>query len=431
MYRKYFLTFFVAATVLVLGGVSAFAQTGALRGKVMLKQADGTSLPAANAVVDVYRLDIPSKQENIKPNKRGEFNILGLFIIGKYVLSVSAPGASPKIRTNIKAGQDAEYLITLDPGDGRRYTMDEAKKLASGDADATAGGGGSGESEEDRLKREELIRKNAEIDASNKKIEAANSIVRRTFEEGGKALEAKKYDEAVTLYSEGLAADPEQAALLTNKSVALRMRGAERYNAAVQSKDSAEKTSGMEAARKDFRESAESATKAVELIKAMPNPADPTEGARQMANKRAAVSARADAMKIFVTKVDPTKADDGYAAYQDFIALQTDDAVKLKAQLDSAQMLFDAGAVDKAVAEYQKVLTGHPDNVEAMLGAGLALFGTGDAEKYQEAANYLQQFVDKAPDTHAFKADAKAVLEELKRQNVKPQKGTTGTRRRG
>lgn len=431
MYRKYFLTFFVAATVLVLGGVSAFAQTGALRGKVMMKQADGTSLPAANAIVDVYRLDIPSKQENIKPNKRGEFNILGLFITGKYVLSVSAPGASPKIRTNIKAGQDAEYLVTLDPGDGRRYTMDEAKKLASGDADTTAASGGGGESAEDKAKREELMRKNAEIEAGNKKIEAANSIVRRTFEEGGKALDAKKYDEAVTLYSEGLAADPEQAALLTNKSIALRMRGAERYNAAVQSKDAAEKTSGLEAARKDFRESAESATKAVELVKAMPNPADPTEQARQLANKRAAVSARADAMKIFVTKVDPTKADDGYAAFQDFIGMQTDNAIKLKAQLDSAQMLFDAGAVDKAVAEYQKILTTSPDNVEAMLGAGLALFGTGDAEKYQEAANYLQQFVDKAPDTHAFKADAKAVLEELKRQNVKPQKGTTGTRRRG
>jgi tetratricopeptide (TPR) repeat protein len=431
MYRKYFLNFFVVATVVVVGGVSAFAQTGALRGKVMMKQADGTSAPATNAVVDVYRLDIPSKQENIKPNKRGEFNILGLFITGKYVLSVSAPGASPKIRTNIKAGQDAEYLVTLDPGDGRRYTMDEARKLASGDADTTASSGGGGESAEDKAKREELMRKNAEIDAGNKKIEAANSVVRRTFEEGGKALDAKKYDEAVTLYSEGLAADPEQAALLTNKSIALRMRGAERYNAAVQSKDEAAKTSGLEAARKDFRESAESATKAVELVKAMPNPADPTEQARQLANKRAAVSARADAMKIFVTKVDPTKADDGYAAFQDFIGMQTDNAIKLKAQLDSAQMLFDAGAVDKAVAEYQKILTTNPDNVEAMLGAGLALFGTGDADKYQEAANYLQRFVDNAPDTHAFKADAKAVLEELKRQNVKPQKTAPTGRRRG
>ena len=94
-------------------------------------------------------------------------------------------------------------------------------------------------------------------------------------------------------------------------------------------------------------------------------------------------------------------------------------------------MLFDAGATDKAIAEYQKILAEHPDNTDAMLGAGPALFGTGDANKYQEAANYLQQFVDKAPDTHALKTDAKAVLDELKRQNVKPQKPTSGGRRRG
>ena len=50
---------------------------------------------------------------------------------------------------------------------------------------------------------------------------------------------------------------------------------------------------------------------------------------------------------------------------------------------------------------------------------------------YQQAANYLQQFVDKAPDAHKFKADAKAVLEALKsQQNVqaeKPAKTSTPT----
>ena len=29
-----------------------------------------------------------------------------------------------------------------------------------------------------------------------------------------------------------------------------------------------------------------------------------------------------------------------------------------------------------------------------------ALFSSGDKAKYQEAANYLQKFVDKAPDDH-------------------------------
>jgi hypothetical protein len=64
------------------------------------------------------------------------------------------------------------------------------------------------------------------------------------------------------------------------------------------------------------------------------------------------------------------------------------------------------------------------------LGAGLALFATGDKTKYQEAANFLQRFVDKAPDTHKFKADAKAVLENLKSQeNIKPEKTPAATGR--
>ena len=41
--------------------------------------------------------------------------------------------------------------------------------------------------------------------------------------------------------------------------------------------------------------------------------------------------------------------------------------------------------------------------------------------KYQEAANYLAQFVAKAPDTDPYKDDAKGILENLKEQaNVKP-----------
>ncbi len=110
---------------------------------------------------------------------------------------------------------------------------------------------------------------------------------------------------------------------------------------------------------------------------------------------------------------------------------------KAKAQMDDAQMLFDAGAPDKALAEYQKILAANPDNPDALLYAGLSLYSLGatnnDKTKYQEAANYLQRFVDKAPDTHKMKADAKAVLEEVKnQQNIKPEKTApaSGGRRR-
>jgi hypothetical protein len=73
---------------------------------------------------------------------------------------------------------------------------------------------------------------------------------------------------------------------------------------------------------------------------------------------------------------------------------------------------------------------------------GLILFNFGAAKEqegkkdeakamYQQAANYLAQFVAKAPDTHKFKADAKAVLEELKnQQNVQAEKPAATPRRR-
>ena len=73
--------------------------------------------------------------------------------------------------------------------------------------------------------------------------------------------------------------------------------------------------------------------------------------------------------------------------------------------------------------------------IDALLRSGQALFNIGaintDKAKYQEAANYLAQFVAKAPDTDPLKADAKAILDTLKDQeNVKPEKVATPTRRR-
>ena len=73
----------------------------------------------------------------------------------------------------------------------------------------------------------------------------------------------------------------------------------------------------------------------------------------------------------------------------------------------------------------EKVLAEKPDDPDAIYGAGLALFATGNEAKYKEAANYLQRFVDKAPDGHKDKEATKAVLAELKNTaNVVPEKTT-------
>ena len=180
-----------------------------------------------------------------------------------------------------------------------------------------------------------------------------------------------------------------------------------------------------------LKAAAEATGKALELLKTQSAGTDPAAQTRFNANKLSALNVHAEAMRLYVTKADGTKADAGLVAYQEYIAVETDPARKAKAQLDAAQMLLDAGAGDKAFTEFKKILEQKPDDPDANLGAGLALYSGGDKSKYQEAANYLQHFVDTAPDTNKSKADIKAVLLELKNtENVVPEKTTPARRRR-
>ncbi len=70
------------------------------------------------------------------------------------------------------------------------------------------------------------------------------------------------------------------------------------------------------------------------------------------------------------------------------------------------------------------MLATQPDSPEANFGAGLSLYATNDKAKFQEAVNYIQRFVDVAPDGHPFKDDAKAILAAIKAsENITPEKG--------
>jgi tetratricopeptide (TPR) repeat protein len=429
MFRKYLLVDLAAIALLVLLAVATCAQTAPLRGHVKLKQADGSMVPAADAVIDVYRIDLAGKF-NTKTNKKGEFVFAGLPFVGNYIIAASLANAQPAFLPNVNVKQENDYELVLSPGNGKRLTLDEIKKMTPGGSSSSTGGGG--ESAADKAKREEVDKKNAEIDTRNKRNAEINEIVSRTFKAGNTALFAKNYDEAIKQYQEGLAADPEQAALYTQAAMAFRMRGVDRYNAAVKAPgDAASKVPAFDLAKQDFRQSAEDATKAVQLMQKEEAPADAAAQAAQNNRKLAALTTRAESMRLFVGKVDPSQADAGLTAYHEYISAEPDPAKKAKAQMEAAQMLLDAGQGDKAFAEFQRVLAVKPDDPDANLGAGLALYGTGDKAKYQEAANYLQHFVDKAPDTHPFKADIKAVLENLKNnENVVPEKTTPARRRR-
>jgi tetratricopeptide (TPR) repeat protein len=431
--RRFLSLSILTLTILAVSAGVAFAQTGQLRGTVKLVGKDGTAAPVAGAQVDVYRTDITG-EFHTKSDKKGDWVFAGLPFVGVYTVAISAPGAQPNAKSGVKAGREIPVDVILAPGDGRKLTRDEAIAVATGGG-ATNGGGGS---ESDKAKAAEIAKKNAEIAAENEKIGNVNQIVSDAFKNGNTALMAKKYDEAIALYDTGLNADPEHPgapSLLTNKSAALRSRAVDKYNTAIQSKDDAAKTAGLESAKADFKAAAEAANRAVELLNkqaATPAP-DPEQQKQAAANKYFALNSRAEAMRLFVTKVDATQADAAVTAFQEYMAVETDPVKKSKAQFDLAQMLLDSGSADKAIVEFQKILAEKPDDPDANLGIGLALFSTGDKAKFQEAANYLQKFVDKAPDTHKFKNDAKAVLAELKStENVTPEKTTTkpGSRKR-
>jgi tetratricopeptide (TPR) repeat protein len=433
MLRRYFLPVLAGVAFIISTTLIASAQVGGLRGHVVLAQADGTKVPVADAAIDVFRIDVSGKYST-KTNKKGEFVFAGLPYAGDYIIAASAPAAQPNWVSKVKAGRDVDYPIELAPGDGHRLTLAEINSANRGSAGSSKSGSVDSEvrqpTAEEKAKAAELAKQAAEITARNEKAVKSNEVVARTFKDGNDALNAKNYDEAIKQYEEGLAADPEQPALLVNEGRAYTARGVSRYNAAVTSTDEAAKGSGIESAKGDFKAAAAATTKAVMMIKAQPVPTDPAELGRYNNNKLAAYTVNAEAHRLFVSKADPSQADAGLTAFKDYIAVETDPAKKAKAQLDAAQLLLDAGAVDKAFAEFQSIVTAEPDNPDANLGAGLSLFASGDKAKYQDAANFLQHYVDVAPETHKFKADAKAILAELKNtEKVVPEK-TAPTRRR-
>ena len=445
MRRSYLLNLITLAIVLLFAAVTASAQTEQMRGTVKMVGADGQQTAVAGATVDVYRTDMKADYHT-KSDKKGEWVFAGLPLVGTYTLSISAPGASPMTKSGVKARRDTPIDAVLGPGDGKKLT--EAEALAASKGEATASKGSGDASASDKANAEVIKKKNEEISAANNKIENSNKVIADSFKAGNTALlaaneadRANKHDEAMKLYGDaiqqydtGVAADPEHpgiASLLTNKSAALRSRAVDKYNSAIQSKDEAARTAGIEAAKADFSAAAEAANRAVELIKKTPAATDPAEQKQQATNKYFALNARAESMRLFVIKVDSTKAADATAAYEEYAAVETDPAKKLKAQKDFAQMLFetagDQAGYERAIAEYQKIIEKAPDDPDSLLRIGQAMFNIGalnnnDKAKYQEASNYLQRYVDKAPESQ-LRTEAKELIDTMKQQaNVTPEK---------
>ena len=216
---------------------------------------------------------------------------------------------------------------------------------------------------------------------------------------------------------------------LREVSEALRRRGVNRFNDALKVSDADAKTRAMDEAKKDWKDAADASQKALEVIGT--GGGDPQQAQIYAQNKIVALSTRALAMRLVATKVDQSQAQAAWDAYQAYIAVETDPAKKTKFKGEALQTVFDAGAVDLATTQARAVLAEDPENVDANRILGLSLFASGDKAKFQEAANYLQHYVDKAPDTDPLKQSAKESLDYLKTaENVKPEKAPSRPARR-
>jgi tetratricopeptide (TPR) repeat protein len=381
MHRKYIYGFLAAISLLLLLSEPASAQVAPLKGRVLLKQASGETIPVERATVDVFRTDVAGKYQTAT-DKEGNFVLAGLPAAGEYILAVSAPDARPQSIANVKAGDEANYEIVLEPGDGKRLTLDEAKSGAT-------------------------------PTESKPKTEKPDENLNRLFIAGNNALRAKRFDEAIKLFDEGISIAPDPTAFLANKSVALRLRGVEHYNASQLPQNEATKTGRLESAQKDFSEAAATAIRAIETVKGQSLPTDEAALRTYNLNRYFALLAHAEAMRL-LAKVDPKQVAAAFAASQEYIEAETDPYKKTKAQLNAARMLLDASATNKAIEEFQRILSADPDNIDAMVGLGQALYQAGDKSRFSEAADYLQRFISKARSAHPLMKTAKETLEKLR-----------------
>jgi tetratricopeptide (TPR) repeat protein len=243
---------------------------------------------------------------------------------------------------------------------------------------------------------------------------------------------------AIAKFDEGYKTDPDfpgsAPTLLNNKAVALINRAATKYNENVKAEPTV-KEAAMVAVKKDFEDAVASTERALEILKNTKD-ATPEEQKKYEVYKYQLLANRKDAyQKMIKTNADRSKGKQAAIAFQEYLAVETDAKKKTDTQMQLAEALQEANESDMAIVEFEKILAQDPGNASALAGAGFSLVNVGylnnDKAKLQQGSNYLQKFIEVAPDTNPLKNDAKGLVETLKKeQNVTPQKVATPGRKK-
>lgn len=302
-----------------------------------------------------------------------------------------------------KDAEKPKETVTCEELVAKPLTEEQYKKLPSDDA---------------RKEYDAQLKQCKEGLDKNAKAKNANEVVNRVAKEGASALDSKDYDTAIAKFDEGYNVDPafvgSAPVMLRNKAIALRARGADRYNTAVKTKEAAARNAGKAEAAKDFQAAADALQKALEILNKPEASADASLAKNIPANKIAAIADRAESYRLLMLS-DSSKAAEGVPAIEEYIAIETDAAKKQKFQMLLAQSLFASGDFDKAIPAYQKILTENPNNPDALyfMGSMLVSIDPENKAKVQEGIGYFERFVKSAPANFDPEkvADAKGQIE--------------------
>jgi tetratricopeptide (TPR) repeat protein len=239
----------------------------------------------------------------------------------------------------------------------------------------------------------------------------------RLIKAGNAAYGAKQYDQSIKFYDEGLRIAPTDAAFLANKSLALRMRATDRYDASMRKFDKATYDIVKNEIKQDLQQSVELANESIKQInKGTWIPIIESENIESI--KVIAFLSRAAGLRLLVWAGDKSKADEALKAIDEYIEIEPDKNNRLSMRLNAGEMMIEVSRGSDAVKEYKKILDSDPDNIEALLGTGKALAQMGSEERLVESKKYLNHFLKLAPDNHPQISVAMEILRSL--ENIKP-----------
>ncbi len=400
-----------ALALIALLALSAFAQVGKIEGEVKKK---GTGEPIVGAEVQIHRNDI-KWSANLKTDKKGKYIHAGIQFGGTYTLIVGADGYRPDVILNVKPEQQG-LNFELDSGDGKRLTFEEVKAMSGkGGSGGVASTAAPANSAADKKAKEEFEKKSAEVKKKNEKIESDNKAMQTSLETGKQLFNNKDYNGAIAEFDKGITIDAEQNVFWYFKGLSQYNRGVGKLNDSI--KDAANAQTLRDSAKADFTDATANATKAISLLQASIG----TDPAKQTANKgnlAGYMKVKADAEMLLGQRFfDAAMADAANKDYNEVAKLTDDPVAKMKLLFLGAETLRVAGATPAALEAYKAMITIDPNYAEAYYGMGLAYFN--DEKTFQDGANYLQFFIEKAPATDSRVAEAKGVIEQMK---IKPSK---------